>query len=140
LLTQRGGLKQVTIGAMLLSAAAIILFGRTGPDLMQLSLVCAVAGFCTNGAIVGLYAIYAQAFPTQVRATGTGFAIGTGRGGAVLGPIAAGYLFTWGYALPTVAVYMAVGSLLAAAVLAFLRLRTDPNQPAAITLFSNARS
>ncbi|MBV8803438.1 MAG: MFS transporter [Sinobacteraceae bacterium] len=140
LLTQRGGLKQVTIGAMLLSAVAVILFGRTGPDLTQLSLVCAVAGFCTNGAIVGLYAIYAQAFPTQVRATGTGFAIGTGRGGAVLGPIAAGYLFTWGYALPTVAVYMAVGSLIAAAVLAFLKLRMDPSQPASITLFSSARS
>jgi benzoate transport len=143
LLTMRAGLKQVTIGAMLLSTAAVILFGRANPDLTELSLLCAAAGFCINGAIVGLYAIFAQAFPTHVRASGTGFAIGIGRGGSVLAPIVAGYLFTWGYPLPTVAMLMAMGSLVAAGVLALLKLKADtlkPDQPASITLLSNARS
>jgi benzoate transport len=137
-LTQRAGLKQVTIGAMLLSTVAVILFGRTAPDLTELSLLCAAAGFCINAAIVGLYAIYAQAFPTYVRATGTGFAIGIGRGGSVLAPIVAGYLFNWGYSLPTVSMYMAMGSLIGAGVLALLKLK--PDQPASITLLSSARS
>jgi benzoate transport len=140
LLTQRGGLKQVTIGAMVLSAVAVVLFGRASPNLTELSLLCAAAGFCTNAAIVGLYAIYAQAFPTHVRATGTGFAIGVGRGGSVLAPILAGYLFAWGYALPTVALLMAMGSLVAAGVLALLKLRPDSDQPASITLLSNVSS
>jgi benzoate transport len=138
LLSQRIGLKPLTISVMLLSTVTIILFGRTAPDLSELSLLCAAAGFCTNAAIVGLYAIFAQAFPTHVRATGTGFAIGIGRGGSVLAPIAAGFLFKWGYALPTVAVYMAMGSLVAAGVLALLKLK--PDQPASITLLSSARS
>lgn len=138
LLTMRAGLKQVTIGAMLLSTAAVILFGRANPDLTELSLLCAAAGFCINAAIVGLYAIFAQAFPTHVRATGTGFAIGIGRGGSVLAPIVAGYLFKWGYSLPTVALYMAMGSLVAAGVLSLLKLK--PDQPASVTLLSNARS
>jgi len=138
LLSQRGGLKQLTIAVMLLSGVTVILFGRSAPDLNELSLLCAAAGFCTNAAIVGLYAIFAQAFPTYVRATGTGFAIGVGRGGSVLGPIAAGYLFKWGYPLPTVAIYMAMGSLIAAGVLALLKLK--PDQPASITLLSSARS
>src|SRR5262249_53692876 len=125
LLTQRGGLKPVTIVTMLLSAVAVVAFGRASPDLNQLSLVCAAAGFCINAGIVGLYAIYAQAFPTEVRATGTGFAIGIGRGGSVLAPIVAGYLLKWGYALPTVAAYMALGSLVGAGVLALLRLKPD---------------
>ncbi len=30
----------------------------------MLSLLCAVSGFFTNGAIVGMYAIFAHAFPT----------------------------------------------------------------------------
>ena len=94
-----------------------------GPDLNELSLLCAVAGFFTNAGIVGLYAIYAQAFPTHVRATGTGVSIGLGRGGAAFGPIAAGFLFNAGYVLPTVATYIALGSLLAAAVLALLPLK-----------------
>lgn len=138
LLTQRVGLKQVTIGAMLLSAGMVILFGRSAPDLTELSLLCAAAGFFTNGVIIGLYAIFAQAFPTHVRAGGTGFAIGLGRGGSVLAPITAGFLFKWGYSLPTVAVYMAMGSLIAAGVLALLKLK--PDQPASITLLSSARS
>jgi hypothetical protein len=116
----------------------VSLFGRSSPDLNELSLLCAAAGFFTNAGVVGLYVIFAQAFPTQVRATGTGFAIGLGRGGAALGPITAGYLFKWGYTLPTVALYMAMGSLVAAGILALLRLK--PDQPQSITLLSSARS
>jgi len=138
LLSQRVGLKPLTIGVMLLSTVMVVLFGRSSPDLTELSWLCAGAGFFTNAAIVGLYAIYAQAFPTHVRATGTGFAIGLGRGGSVLGPISAGYLFKWGYTLPTVATYMALGSLLAAGILALLPLK--PAQPASITLLSKANS
>ena len=118
LLSQRIGLKPLTIGVMLLSTVMVILFGHAGANLNELSVLCALAGFFTNAGIVGLYAIYAQAFPTHVRATGTGVSIGLGRGGAALGPIAAGYLFNWGYTLPGVATYIALGSLLAAAVLA----------------------
>jgi benzoate transport len=137
ILSQRIGLKPLTISVMLLSTVMVILFGHAGADLNQLSVLCAAAGFCTNGGIVGLYAIYAQTFPTHVRATGTGVSIGLGRGGAALGPIAAGYLFTWGYTLPSVATYIALGSLLAAAVLALLPLNA---QSQSITLLRSANN
>jgi MFS transporter, AAHS family, vanillate permease len=137
LLSQRLGLKSLTIGVMLLSTLMVILFGRAGPNLNELSVLCAVAGFFTNAGIVGLYAIYAQAFPTHVRATGTGVAIGLGRGGAALGPIAAGYLFTAGFGLPAVATCIALGSLLAAAVIALLPLGA---QSRSITLLSSANN
>ena len=64
-----------------------------------------------------------------MRASGTGFAIGIGRGGSVLAPIIAGFLFTAGYPLPTVALTMSLGSLVAAGILSFLKLETD--QPVA---------
>lgn len=126
ILTQRYGVKRLTIAALLLSTIMVTLFGRAPADLQRLSFICAVAGFCTNAGIVGLYAIIAQAFPTHVRASGTGFAIGVGRGGSVLAPIAAGFLFAAGYLLPMVAFTMALGSLLAAAVLMRLRFETNP--------------
>ena len=105
----------------------IVIFGRTAPDLAKLSLVCAVAGFCTNAGIVGLYAIFAHTFPTHVRASGTGFAVGIGRGGSVLAPIIAGFLFEAGVTLPTVSILMSLGSTLAAGMLLLLKLR--PEQP-----------
>ncbi len=76
--------------------------------------------FFTNGAIVGLYAIFAHAFPTGVRAGGTGFVIGVGRGGAALSPIVAGALFQAGSGLQTVALIMALGSALGALALMLL--------------------
>ncbi len=137
ILSQRMGLKPLTLGVMLLSTVMVILFGHASANLNELSVLCAAAGFFTNGGIVGLYAIYAQAFPTHVRATGTGVSIGLGRGGAALGPIAAGYLFTWGYTLPSVATFIALGSLLAAAVVALLPLNA---QSPSITLLRSANN
>jgi len=84
-----------------------------------------VCGFCINAGIVGLYAIIAQVFPTHIRASGTGFTIGVGRGGSVFAPIIAGFLFAAGYSLPTVALLLGLGSLCAAAVLMFLKLETE---------------
>lgn len=60
-------------------------------------------------------------FPTYVRATGTGFAIGVGRGGAALAPVLAGYLFQGGFSLQMVAVIMGLGSLLGALALTALK-------------------
>jgi benzoate transport len=123
LLTQRVGLKGLTITWLLASSAMVALFGHSPASLWQLKLICALAGFCTNGGIVGLYVILARAYPTDARAAGTGFAIGIGRAGSVLAPIAAGFLFQVGWGLPAVALTMGLGSLLAAAAVAVLRVK-----------------
>jgi benzoate transport len=123
LATQRFGVRPLVIGALALSAVLVTVFGQGQADLRQLALVAGIAGMCTNAGVVGLYAMFAQSFPTAVRAGGTGFVIGVGRGGAALGPIVAGFLFASGAGLATVAVLMALGSVLAAAALTLLRYR-----------------
>jgi benzoate transport len=122
LLSRRFAVKSLTVALMLASSVMLAIFGGGWASLAQLCLICALTGFCTNGAIVGLFAILARAYPAATRSTGTGFAVGIGRGGAVLAPIAAGFLFRAGHSLQTVALVMGTGSLLAAAVLAKLRV------------------
>jgi len=122
ILAQRYGLKPLTLIVLLFSALAVAWFGSGQADLVQLSLICGLGGLFTNSAIVGLYAILARAFPTELRATGTGFAIGVGRGGSALAPILAGVLFAQGFGLQTVALLMASGSLIAFAALSRLRI------------------
>ena len=68
---------------------------------------------------------FERMFPTHVRAFGTGFAVGMGRGGSVLAPIIGGFLFEGGYTLPTVSMLMAFGSIMAAIVLLFLKLGSE---------------
>ena len=117
LLSLRFGLKPLTMLALVMSTVMVAVFGRGQAALGQLALMCAIAGFFTNAGIVGLYGILAQVFPTHIRATGTGFAIGFGRAGAMLAPIIAGYLFHAGYSLQFVSIAMGAGSLIAAAAL-----------------------
>ena len=117
LLSLRFGLKHLTMLVMVMSTIMVAVFGRGQATLAQLSLICAVTGFFTNAGVVGLYGILAQVYPTHVRATGTGFAIGIGRAGAMLAPIIAGYLFHEGYGLEFVAIAMGAGSLIAAVAL-----------------------
>jgi benzoate transport len=125
LLAQRFNLRHLITLVFIGSTLMVALFGRGTPDLLQLSLVCALAGFCTNAGIVGAYALVARAFPTTLRASGTGFVIGVGRGGSVLAPIIAGFLFQAGLSLQAVAWIMGSGSLLAAVCLALLPARAS---------------
>lgn len=120
LLSTRLPLRPLTIAALLGSVLMVSWFGSGHPDLQRLSLVAAIAGFFTNAAVVGLYALFAQVFPTHVRATGTGFAIGFGRGGAALSPILAGLLFEAGFGLQVVAIAMGSGAAIAALALLLL--------------------
>ena len=125
LLTLKFDVKRLTIAVMLLGAVAVSLFGRSAADLSQLTWTAAIALFCTNAGIVGMYAIFAQVYPTHLRSSGTGFAIGVGRGGSVIGPPLAGWLMTHHYSRPTVAMVLAMGTLIAAGILALLKLRPD---------------
>jgi benzoate transport len=125
LLSLRFNLKHLTMLVLVMTTVMLAIFGRTEPNLTQLAIVCAIAGFFTNAGIVGLYGILAQVFPTNLRATGTGFAVGMGRSGSVLAPIIAGFLFKAGYGLEFVAIAMSVGSFAAAIALWFLPFKTE---------------
>jgi benzoate transport len=116
-LAYRFGLKPLTVLVALLTGVVVALFGQMSPDLTMLQVIVFVAGFFWNATIIGLYAIAARSFPTQARASGTGFMIGIGRGGSVLAPIMAGFLFQGGYGRDTVSLLMALGSVAAALVL-----------------------
>jgi MFS family permease len=95
----------------------MVWFGFAPHDLAMMKTAGFLADFFINAGIVGLYAVMAMAYPASLRATGTGFAIGVGRGGGVLGPIVGGALLQFGLVPSTVAAIMALGTLSAALML-----------------------
>ncbi len=133
ILTARFNLKPLTIAILVLTMVGVTIFGRTPADIDRMQLLAAFAGFFGNAGVSGLYSIVAYSFPTHVRATGTGFVIGVGRAGAVLAPILAGILFDADKGLPTVALVMGSGSLLAAIALVFLKMNTDRPSEATVS-------
>lgn len=103
--------EKMLVPVLALGAIGVVLFGRVQGSLQDLIIVAAVTGFFTNAAVVGLYGLVAKVYPDHLRAGGTGFVIGLGRGGAALGPVIAGLLFTFGGQLSFVAILMACGSI-----------------------------
>jgi MFS transporter, AAHS family, 4-hydroxybenzoate transporter len=75
--------------ALTLSAAAafILVIGRSDVDIMLVNLGAFGAGFCIVGGQVGANAYTGSLYPTSVRATGVGWALGMGRFGSVVGPM-----------------------------------------------------
>ncbi len=130
LLTRRIGARALTTLTMLAAFVAVVVFGHSNSNLTELAIIAAFAGFFTNAGVVGLYAILAQSFPTELRAGGTGFVIGIGRGGAIVSPVIAGFLFEWGQGLPAVALWMGAGSLVGALALMVVRYRESGVIPA----------
>jgi benzoate transport len=117
-LAHRFGVKPLTVLVALMTGVVVALFGQVSAnELTMIQAVVFVAGFFWNATIIGLYAIAARSFPTRARASGTGFMIGIGRGGSVLAPIIAGFLFNADYGRATVSLVMALGSIAAAIVL-----------------------
>ena len=124
LLALRWSVRLLTVGILVMSAIAISIFGSGQETLVELKTIIFFCGFFVNGGIVGLYTLLAIAFPTHLRATGTGIAIGAGRGGAALAPIVAGYLLQHGMGLQAVSIIMGCGALIGAVTLLFVKYQS----------------
>ena len=72
------------------------------------------SGFCTSGAQKGHNALSVYFYPAALRSTGLGWGLGIGRIGAILGPLAVGYLLTAGWAPSSVFVATALPMLVGA--------------------------
>ncbi|MDF1681230.1 MFS transporter [Ponticaulis sp.] len=120
IVSRKADVRILTMIGLALSFVFVSVFGLGQSGIMGLAIISAIAGFCTNSGVVGLYALIANYFPADVRAGGTGLVIGIGRGGAALGPVIAGLLFSSGQGLLTVSVVMGLGSLFALVALFML--------------------
>ena len=121
ILSLRFNLIALTSSVLVLGMISISVFGMGQGSVGELKAIVAICGFFTNAGIVGLYTLLALAYPTHLRATGTGVVIGAGRGGAALAPVLAGYLFGHGMSLQTVSIVMGCGSLVGAVALLFVK-------------------
>lgn len=120
LLAPRFGLGRVAGIVFVGSALGVSAFGAFSTGLSSLSVLAAVGGFFANAGVAALYNLAAVGFPHAYRASGTGFVIGVGRGGGVIGPILSGLLFQQNVPLAIIATVMGTGSVGALVAIALL--------------------
>jgi len=128
--SSRVGLGRLVAGYMGACAVAFALFAMLGTALAPRLAVAALLGFFLFGSMVGLYAMAPRLYPPAIRTTGIGWAIGIGRGGAILGPWVAGLLLAAGWESATC--YAVFALPMAAAMLAAAAMRLPAEERARI--------
>ncbi|RQZ41723.1 MFS transporter [Burkholderia sp. Bp9090] len=109
------------LGAMFASGIVIALaLGYAGTNWALVFALVGAAGFGIGGQQIALNYLIVGAYPTALRATATGWAIGMGRAGAIAGSAVGGTFLAWGG--PS-GFFLALAVPLAGAALATLCLR-----------------
>ncbi len=99
-LSARFGLTKTICAYLIGTAFLMIIFGFfQGSDLILV--LFGLIGFGIQGGFVGMYSVAARLYPTEVRATGVGWAVGLGRIGAIVGPFVGGLLIASGLSMTT---------------------------------------
>ena len=99
---------------------AVGAIGQVSHSAVLVSIAIFGAGFCVVGGQIAANALAANFYPTAVRATGVGWALGIGRVGSIIGPLVGGVLLAEKWS--TAAVFMAAAAAALCAALAALAL------------------
>ena len=122
-LIERFGPYRVLAGAYFAAAILIAAIGQAGSTIELVIPAVFGAGFCVVGAQIGANALTATFYPTFIRSTGVGWALGIGRVGSIIGPLLGGMMLSLQWHIPTIFFAGAVPVLIAGcAVLAMGRL------------------
>ena len=93
---------------------AVGAIGQLGHSATSATIAIFVAGFCLVGGQIAANALAAGFYPTFVRATGVGWALGVGRVGSIVGPLVGGILLSQKWSAGEVFVVAALAALCAA--------------------------
>lgn len=128
-LADRFGLKRIIMTWLILAAICMSAFEVFASPL-TIMLAIGFIGFTMEGGFIGIYAASARVYPTLIRNTGVGWAIGAGRAGAIVGPIFAGSLVASGITMGGSFRIFAIPLLLAAIAVFFMRSKElAPSRP-----------
>jgi AAHS family 4-hydroxybenzoate transporter-like MFS transporter len=110
-LIARAGFTRMLTRTYTVAAISIAFIGQPGISLALLTVIVFVAGWCVIGGQPGMNAFAATFYPTYLRSTGIGWALGVGRVGAIVGPYIGGLMINakwtsqqlfWAAAVPAV--------------------------------------
>jgi len=116
----RFGFTRVLGSCFVVACVFIALIGHVAATPVLLFVCVVVAGFCVVGGQPAVNALAGTFYPTQLRSTGIGWALGIGRIGSVLGPVIGGQLIAMQWANGSLFMAAAVPAIISALMVARL--------------------
>lgn len=90
------GFRVMAVGGLIAGTTVLIVgFGHAHGAVLIPALF--FAGTCIMGGQPAIYVLLASLYPTTIRATGAGFALGAGRVGSIIGPVAGAWVLAMGW-------------------------------------------
>lgn len=121
-LVDRFGPYKTLVPGFILGGIFLAAFGEATTSVATLAVASTLAGFCLGGTGTGLTAFAAGLYPTTLRSTGIGWAVGMGRLGQIFGPLGAGTLVNLGIGTKGVFYAAAIPCLFGALFVLLLKL------------------
>jgi MFS transporter, AAHS family, 4-hydroxybenzoate transporter len=112
----------VLAGAYLWAAACVFLIGTVGASVPLLAVTIVCAGIGIIGGQNASHALSSEFYPTRMRSTGVGWALGIGRIGSIVGPMVGGQLLAQGTAVNQVFWVATIPALIATAAAASIAI------------------
>ncbi|MCP3730306.1 MFS transporter [Sphingomonas sp. MG17] len=121
---REGRMKRVMAFGYAGAALGIVLVASIKGHVVAIAAAAAMLSFCQTGVQCFLYGLSPTLYPAGLRGTGSGAAVGAGRVGAIVGPLAAGQLLALGLS-PAGLLFatLPIGGVSLLATLALLRRR-----------------
>jgi AAHS family 4-hydroxybenzoate transporter-like MFS transporter len=123
-LVDRFGSRFVLPGAFLTAAVLMALLSSAGTTVILIYAMAFALGIGTVGAQNCNNGNVAKFYPTEIRATGVGWALAVGRNGSILGPAVGGLILASGLPMQSIFLVATVPPLIAAA--AYLAMGNPP--------------
>lgn len=124
-LIERFGAAATLVPALVLGTIATGAVGFAATSVISMSIVLALIGVFVGMGGSGAIALAALNYPTAVRSTGVGWAMGMGRGGQVIAPLTTSLMLGLGWGTTPVFLATAIAPLIAAIFVLAFALHAD---------------
>jgi AAHS family 4-hydroxybenzoate transporter-like MFS transporter len=124
-LIERFGAVATLVPALLLGTIATGAVGFAATSVTSMSIVLALIGVFVGMGASGVIALAALNYPTAIRSTGVGWAMGMGRGGQVVAPLTTSLMLGWGWGVTQVFFATAIAPFIAALFVLAFALHAD---------------
>ena len=108
----RFGLRQSMLTFMICAFTVMVLYANVPVSTVLVFVLTFFIGIFVQGGFNGIWPLLARVYPTEIRTTGTGFAVGIGRFGAILGPTLFGFLADNHFSINTLFILFSVPLLI----------------------------
>jgi MFS transporter, AAHS family, 4-hydroxybenzoate transporter len=116
------GLQKTIFSYLIFTGVAMLIFGFFKGTILVLVLF-GLIGFGIQGGFVGMYSLAARIYPTEIRATGVGWAVGAGRIGAIIGPLLGGIMIGFGFSMATNFIVFALPAIISGIAILILKIK-----------------